>query len=182
MCKPWPGSANKNACICLCTGASQQADASTGVGDTQGGAAAPPQDEASSSSIPPLTASQRNSRSQRSSKAPSRDPSFKTVSDTEQSSSDAELETSVVDTLTDAVLTACSHAPQDVKRRLIAVLDQAIVRPAACHIPDSAAGVSCLQPILTCYGVLFPTTRLFTRKQCTCKCHVPNVIRQMCCG
>ena len=131
-------------CFYAGKGTSQQADASTGSGNSQGASAASPQEEASSSSLPPPTSSQQKPRSQRSSKAPSPNLSFKAVSDTEQSSSDAELETSVVDTLTDAVLTACSHAPQDVKRRLIAVLDQAIIRPGACHIPDSAAGRSCI--------------------------------------
>ena len=79
--------------------------------------------------------------SRRSSRNPSRDPSFSaTLGDTEQSSSDAELEASVVDTLTDAVLTSCSHAPEDIRRRFIGVLDQAITRPKDRHIPNSAAG------------------------------------------
>lgn len=79
--------------------------------------------------------------SRRSSRNPSRDPSFTTaMSDTQQSSDDADLEAGVVDTLTDAVLTACTHAPEDVRRRLISVLDQAIVRPKDRHIPNSAAG------------------------------------------
>lgn len=141
---------------------SQQPEASTSAGDLRGGAATPSQDEASGSS-PPVPPSQRSSRSQRSSKTPSRDASFKSaVADTEQSSGDAELETNVVDTLTDAVLTACSHAPQEVKRRLIAVLDQATVRPKNCHIPHSAAGAAalkCVQAVLIILEYL-PVTHL----------------------
>lgn len=122
---------------------SQHQEADTALGEAQGGSPKSSQPAVASSSRPPTSHSQRNSQSQGPSKAPSRDPSFKeaAVSDTEQSSSDAELETSVVDTLTDAVLTACSHAPDEVQQRLIAVLDQAIVRPKSYHIPNSAAGM-----------------------------------------
>lgn len=91
-------------------------------------------------SVPVASTSKPSSKSpsRRSSRNPSRDPSF--MSDTQQSSDDADLEASVVDTLTDAVLTACTHAPEDVRKRLIGVLDQAIVRPKDKHIPNSAAG------------------------------------------
>ena len=100
------------------------------IGPTSG---SPPQP---STSKPPS-----KNPSRRSSRNPSRDPSFNaTLGDTEQSSSDAELEASVVDTLTDAVLTSCSHAPEDIRRRFIGVLDQAITRPKDRHIPNSAAG------------------------------------------
>lgn len=139
----------------------QQPEASISFGNAQADVVDPPQTSASSSSIPPLPHALRSSRSQGSSKAPSRDPSFKAVvSDTEQSSSDAELETSVVDTLTDAVLTACSHAPEDVKRRLIAVLDQAAVRPKSCHIPNSAAGIP-FHAFCTPQLILIPLFRQF---------------------
>ena len=94
-----------------------------------------PQPAASTSKPPSSNPSRRSSRN------PSRDPSFTgALGDTEQSNSDAELEASVVDTLTDGVLTSCSHAPEDVRRRLIGVLDQAITRPKDRHIPNSAAG------------------------------------------
>ena len=97
---------------------------------------ASPAQPAASTSKPPSS-----NPSRRSSKNPSRDPSFTgALGDTEQSNSDAELEASVVDTLTDGVLTSCSHAPEDVRRRLIGVLDQAITRPKDRHIPNSAAG------------------------------------------
>lgn len=110
--------------------------------DQQQPSSAPPADDGLPSDQLPPASGMQTSRSQQPSRAPSRDPSFKAVlADTEQSSSDAELENSVVDMLTDAVLTACSHAPEELKRRLIAVLDQAIVRPKTCHIPDSAAGL-----------------------------------------
>lgn len=97
-----------------------------------------------SPSQPTASTSKPTSRnpSRHGSRNPSRDPSFSAATgDTEQSSSDAELEASVVDTLTDAVLTSCSHAPEEVRRRLIGVLDQAIVRPKDRHIPNSAAGI-----------------------------------------
>ncbi len=97
--------------------------------------ASPAQPAASTSKPPSSNPSRRSSRN------PSRDPSFTgALGDTEQSNSDAELEASVVDTLTDGVLTSCSHAPEDVRRRLISVLDQAITRPKDRHIPNSAAG------------------------------------------
>ncbi len=97
--------------------------------------ASPPQPAASTSKPPSSNPSRRSSRN------PSRDPSFTgALGDTEQSNSDAELEASVVDTLTDGVLTSCSHVPEDVRRRLIGVLDQAITRPKDRHIPNSAAG------------------------------------------
>ena len=97
--------------------------------------ASPPQPAASTSKPPSSNPSRRSSRN------PSRDPSFTgALGDTEQSNSDAELEASVVDTLTDGVLPSCSHAPEDVRRRLIGVLDQAITRPKDRHIPNSAAG------------------------------------------
>ena len=107
--------------------------------------ASPPQPAASTSKPP------SSNPSRRSSKNPSRDPSFTgALGDTEQSNSDAELEASVVDTLTDGVLTSCSHAPEDVRRRLIGVLDQAITRPKDRHIPNSAAGKQDLQTNLHC--------------------------------
>lgn len=97
--------------------------------------ASPPQPAVSTSKPPSRNPSRRSSRN------PSRDPSFTgALGDTEQSNSDAELEASLVDTLTDGVLTSCSHAPEDVRRRLIGVLDQAITRPKDRHIPNSAAG------------------------------------------
>ena len=119
---------------------SQAAGPSTRIGSetipTDPNPLSPPQPTASTSKP-----TSRNP-SRRSSKKASRDPSFHaSLGDTEQSSSDAELEASVVDTLTDAVLTACSHAPEDVRRRLIGVLDQAITRPKDRHIPNSAAGI-----------------------------------------
>ncbi len=58
----------------------------------------------------------------------------------DQSRADAELELAVLDTLTDGVLTACARAPEEVRRRLVGVLDGGITRPRARHIPDSAAG------------------------------------------
>ncbi len=105
----------------------------------------PPQPAASTSKPPSSNPSRRGSKN------PSRDPSFTgALGDTEQSNSDAELEASVVDTLTDGVLTSCSHAPEDVRRRLIGVLDQAITRPKDRHIPNSAAGKEDLQANLHC--------------------------------
>ena len=104
-----------------------------------------PQPAASTSKPPSSNPSRRSSRN------PSRDPSFTgALGDTEQSNSDAELEASVVDTLTDGVLTSCSHAPEDVRLRLIGVLDQAITRPKDRHIPNSAAGKQELQAKLHC--------------------------------
>ena len=108
---------------------------SSGTTQSDSNPAVPSQPAASTSKPPSRNPSRRTSRN------PSRDPSFNaSLGDTEQSSSDAELEASVVDTLTDVVLTACLHAPQDVRRRLIGVLDQAITRPKDRHIPNSAAG------------------------------------------
>lgn len=102
--------------------------------------------DSSAASVPVASTSKPSSRnpSRRSSRNPSREPSFSVATgDTQQSSDDADLEASVVDTLTDAVLTACTHAPEDVRKRLISVLDQAIVRPKDRHIPNSAAGGGC---------------------------------------
>lgn len=102
--------------------------------------------DSSAASVPVASTSKPSSGhpSRRSSRNPSREPSFNAATgDTQQSSDDADLEASVVDTLTDAVLTACSHAPEDVRKRLISVLDQAIVRPKDRHIPNSAAGERC---------------------------------------
>ena len=101
------------------------------------------QPDSASASAPVASTSKPPSKnpSRRSSRNPSREPSFNVATgDTQQSSDDADLEASVVDTLTDAVLTACTHAPDDVRKRLISVLDQAIVRPKDRHIPNSAAG------------------------------------------
>ena len=97
----------------------------------------------SHASAPVASTSRPSSKhpSRRSSRNPSREPSFSAaMEDTQQSSDDADLEACVVDTLTDAVLTACTHASEDVRKRLISVLDQAIVRPKERHIPNSAAG------------------------------------------
>lgn len=102
--------------------------------------------ESSAASAPVASTSKPSSGnpSRRSSRNSSREPSFNaSTGDTQQSSDDADLEASVVDTLTDAVLTACSHAPEDIRKRLISVLDQAIVRPKDRHIPNSAAGERC---------------------------------------
>lgn len=109
--------------------------------------------DSSAASAPVASTSKPSSRnpSRRSSRNPSREPSFSVATgDTQQSSDDADLEASVVDTLTDAVLTACTHAPEDVRRRLISVLDQAIVRPKDRHIPNSAAGERCHITLSSC--------------------------------
>lgn len=109
--------------------------------------------DSSAASAPVASTSKPSSRnpSRRSSRNPSRDPSFSVATgDTQQSSDDADLEASVVDTLTDAVLTACTHAPEDVRKRLISVLDQAIVRPKDRHIPNSAAGERCHISLCSC--------------------------------
>ena len=134
-------------------GSDRQAAASTGADDSSqaaGPSSNRPSSETvhlntSSAQIPVASMSQPSSRnpSRKGSRNPSRDPSFNAATgDTEQSSHDAELEACVVDTLTDAVLTACAHASEDVRKRLISVLDQAIVRPKDKHIPNSAAGKS----------------------------------------
>lgn len=99
--------------------------------------------DSSAASVPVASTSKPSSGnpSRRGSRNPSREPSFNAATgDTQQSSDDADLEASVVDTLTDAVLTACTHTPEDVRKRLISVLDRAIIRPKDRHIPNSAAG------------------------------------------
>lgn len=108
--------------------------------------------DSSAASLPVASTSKPSSRnpSRRGSRNPSREPSFNAATgDTQQSSDDADLEASVVDTLTDAVLTACTHAPEDVRKRLISALDQAIIRPKDRHIPNSAAGERCCLCTLT---------------------------------
>lgn len=60
--------------------------------------------------------------------------------DPAQGRSDADLELSVLDTLTDVVLTECSPAPLLMKRRLISVVDQGIARPRELNIPQTATG------------------------------------------
>lgn len=35
---------------------------------------------------------------------------------------------------------ACSHCPEDVRRSLVAVLEQGVGRSVSCNLPDSAAG------------------------------------------
>ena len=62
------------------------------------------------------------------------------LTDTEQSRADAELEQSLLDALTDSVLTTCAHAPSELQQRLVEVLDKGVVRSASRNIPSSAAG------------------------------------------
>ncbi|KAK9810126.1 hypothetical protein WJX72_005196 [[Myrmecia] bisecta] len=67
-------------------------------------------------------------------------PSSSLSSEAEMARQDAETEAGVLDTLTDAVLTACSRTPSHVRRRLVCVIDGGIVRPRQRNIPNSAAG------------------------------------------
>ena len=116
--------------------------------ETTGPESSPASMPVASTSKPSSKPSSRNP-SRSSSRNPSRDSSFNAATgDTEQSSNDADLEACVVDTLTDAVLTACTHAPEDVRKRLISVLDQATIRPKDRHIPNSAAGKSAFVALL----------------------------------
>ena len=129
----------------------QTAETSNADDSSQAAAAMRPSSEiispdSSAASAPVASTSKPSSRnpSRRGSKNPSREPSFNAATgDTQLSNDDADLEASVVDTLTDTVLTACTHAPEDVRKRLISVLDQAIIRPKDRHIPNSAAGNRC---------------------------------------
>ena len=116
--------------------------------ETTGSESSPASMPVASTSRPSSKPSSRNP-SRNSSRNPSRESSFNAATgDTEQSSNDADLEACVVDTLTDAVLTACTHAPEDVRKRLISVLDQATIRPKNRHIPNSAAGKNVLIALL----------------------------------
>eukprot|EP00884_Botryococcus_braunii_P011070 jgi/Botrbrau1/19965/Bobra.0059s0081.1 len=63
-----------------------------------------------------------------------------TPPENDQSRVDADLEASVLDTLTDAVLTACVRTPHDIRRRLVGVVERGVGRPRALAIPRSAAG------------------------------------------
>jgi hypothetical protein len=54
--------------------------------------------------------------------------------------SDTDLEASVLDTLTDAVLTRCSTAPPPAQRRLVAIVDAGCARLHIVAIPGSSSG------------------------------------------
>ncbi len=60
--------------------------------------------------------------------------------DPAQSRADVELELSVLDTLTDVILTECGPAPPALKRRLISIVDRGISRPKGLSIPQIATG------------------------------------------
>ena len=62
----------------------------------------------------------------------------------EQAASDLELEVSVLDTLTDTVLTSCPYASEDMQRRLVLIVDRraegsccaSSKMPMVAHLPD----------------------------------------------
>lgn len=60
--------------------------------------------------------------------------------DAAQGRADVDLELTVLDYLTDEVLTKCSSAPLPLKRRLIAVVDRGISRPRELSIPQATTG------------------------------------------
>lgn len=49
----------------------------------------------------------------------------------------------MLDTLTDAVLTACARAPPELRRRLVQVVDRGIARPRRRNIPQVGSGGIC---------------------------------------
>ncbi len=60
--------------------------------------------------------------------------------DAAQGRADVDLELTVLDSLTDEVLTKCGSAPLPLKRRLIAVVDRGISRPRELSIPQATTG------------------------------------------
>lgn len=60
--------------------------------------------------------------------------------DAAQGRADVDLELTVLDSLTDEVLTKCTPAPLPLKRRLIAVVDRGISRPRELSIPQASTG------------------------------------------
>jgi len=57
--------------------------------------------------------------------------------DPQQGRADAELELSVLDCLTDGILTGCGDAPLTTKRQLISIVDRGVVRPRELSIPQA---------------------------------------------
>lgn len=81
-------------------------------------------------------------------------------SNPEQAAKDSELEVSVLDTLTDSVLTSCPYASESMRKRLVQIVDRCEKEPLSKSSPDTMLLAQTLQESLWCHRGISRADRL----------------------